>query len=212
MSDSKVFTVDELLDEVLFPTSPHTSGIDAGAWRISDLQSPVPDSPSVSALHAESIPIEMQRSVIRHEYPGMLGINATRFDGTVSGALPADVAKMGWTENCTRCVVAFDRLMDGAPTSAMPSLEPRPVTDIFSALGIPENFAWHSSYGDVANTMSALPEGSRGVVYIARDTGGGHVFNVVHDKNGVVFIDAQTGLFAQLEPDVRIGLIVTKRG
>jgi hypothetical protein len=212
VSDSKVFTVDELLDEVLFPTSPHTTGIDAGAWRISDLQSPVPDAPSISALHAESIPIEMQRSVIRHEYPGMLGINATRFDGTFSGALPTDIAKMGWTENCTRCVVAFDRLMDGAPASAMPSLEPRPVTDIFNALGIPENFAWHSSYGDVANTMSALPEGSRGVVYIARDTGGGHVFNVVHDKNGVVFIDSQTGLFAQLEPDVRIGLIVTKRG
>lgn len=213
VSDAKVFTVDELLHEVLFPTSPNSAvGLDAGAWRISDLQSPLPDAPAVSALHAESLPIDVQRSVIRHEYPGALGINATRFDGTLSGALSPEVAKLGWTENCTRCVVAFDRLMDGAATSAMPSPGPRPVSDIPAALGIPENFTWQSSYGDVATTMSALPEGSRGVVFIARDNGGGHVFNVIHDKNGVVFIDTQTGLFARLEQDVKIALIITKRG
>lgn len=32
----------------------------------------------------------------------------------------------------------------------------------------------------------------------------GHVFNVIHDKNGVVFLDAQNGSFARLEPFHRL--------
>lgn len=211
-----VLSVEQLLSSdyrILEATSPapHVD-LDAGATSLSDLSSPVPGSADVTALHHGSIPADMQRALIRHEYPGMLGINATRFDGLVSGTIDPKLAKLGWDQNCTRCVIAFDNLMDGAHSSAMPSAVPRNVSDIFEALDITPNFQWAGGYDEVVGTMSAMPEGSRGVVYIGRDDGSAHVFNVIHDRNGVVFLDAQTGTFAQLEDVARIGLIVTKNG
>ena len=94
----------------------------------------------------------------------------------------------------------------------MPSPVPRDIGDIFRALGVTPNFRWASGYDDIVSTMSAMPEGSRGIVYIARDDGSAHVFNVLHDRNGVVFLDAQNGMFAQLEDVAQIGLMVTKNG
>ena len=94
----------------------------------------------------------------------------------------------------------------------MPSAVPRDVGDIFTGLGIQPNFQWMGGYQDIVTQMTAMPEGSRGVVYIARPNGSAHVFNVIHDRNGVVFLDAQTGSFARLEDVSRIGLMVTKNG
>jgi hypothetical protein len=210
-----VLRVDELLSSdyrILEPTTPAPHGLDAGANTLADFQSPVTGSTNVTALHFDSIPVEFQRSLIRHEYPGMLAVNATRFDGLVTGTMDPQLAKLGWDQNCTRCVIAFDRVMDGAPSSAMPSAIPRDVSDIFDALGVQPNFQWMGGYDDIVARMEAMPEGSRGVVYIARDDGSAHVFNVLHDRNGVVFLDAQTGSFARLEDVPRIGLMVTKNG
>lgn len=44
--------------------------------------------------------------------------------------------------------------------------------------------------------------GSRGVVYVSRSDGTAHVFNVIHDRNGVVFLDGQTGRLGILEKNV----------
>lgn len=210
-----VLSVEQLLSNdyrILESTTPMPHGLDAGANALSDFQSPVTGSTNVTALHFDSIPADVQRSIIRHEYPGMLGVNATRFDGVVSGTMDPELAKLGWKDNCTRCVIAFDRVMEGAPSSAMPSAVPRDIADIFSALDVQPNFQWMGGYDDIVGRMTAMPEGSRGVVYIARDDGSAHVFNVIHDHNGVVFLDAQTGTFAHLEDVSRIGFMVTKNG
>ncbi len=50
--------------------------------------------------------------------------------------------------------------------------------------------------------MEARGEGSRGVVYVNRNSGTAHVFNVVHDKNGIVFLDGQSGKVGHLEGDL----------
>ena len=43
---------------------------------------------------------------------------------------------------------------------------------------------------------------------IARPNQVGHVFTVIHDRNGVVFLDTQVGRFGYLEPNVKLQLIV----
>ena len=173
--------------------------VETGA--VSDLATPVPGSPHVVALHDGSVPLEYQRSLLRREYPGFLGINSSRYTG---GLGQFDV-------NCTRCVIATDRLLDGSPSSAMPVAgNSAPVSDITRALGTENGFQITDSWATITDDMSRLPIGSRGVVLIERPKGIGHVVNVVHDRNGVVFLDAQSGRFAHLEDAFRLRILITK--
>jgi hypothetical protein len=56
--------------------------------------------------------------------------------------------------------------------------------------------------------MQTAGEGARGVVMVDRGLGvEGHVFNVIHDGNGIVFLDGQTGTFARLESFKRLYLL-----
>ena len=45
---------------------------------------------------------------------------------------------------------------------------------------------------------------SRSVPWLIDRGSTAHVFNVVHDSNGVVFLDGQTGRLANLEPGAKI--------
>lgn len=208
-----VLSVEQLLSNdyrIIESTSPTVpSGLDAGANALSDFSSPVPGAENVTALHFDSIPADLQRSIIRHEYPGLLGVNATRFDGWRAGTLDPQIAKLGWNNNCTNCVIAVDRAFSDTLSSAMPSVSELPITRIPDALGIDQRFVTLPNYESVVTRMEALPEGSRGVVYIRREDYTGHVFNVVHDKSGVVFLDGQTGMFARLEDVRHLRLLVT---
>ena len=208
-----VLSVEQLLSNdyrIIESTTPTTpSGLDAGANALSDFSSPVPGAENVTALHFDSIPADLQRSIIRHEYPGLLGVNATRFDGWRAGTLDPQIAKLGWNNNCTNCVIAVDRAFSDTLSSAMPSVSELPITRIPDALGIDQRFVTLPNYESVVTRMEALPEGSRGVVYIRREDYTGHVFNVVHDKSGVVFLDGQTGMFARLEDVRHLRLLVT---
>lgn len=79
----------------------------------------------------------------------------------------------------------------------MPSLAAS-ANDVSHALG----GRWEpaKSYDDIVGQMETMGEGARGVVLLDRGPGTiGHVFNVVHDENGVVFLDSQVGRFATLE-------------
>lgn len=174
----------------------------ASAIALRDLGTAVPGGDGIPAIHAGDLPVDLQRAIIRREYPGLLGINSTRFGDGVPG----------FGVNCTRCVVATDRLFDGHATSALPvhTTSGAPISDITRALGVNTTFQPTPSYRAITDTMAALPEGSRGVVFIGRADGSGHVFNVVHDRNGVVFLDAQTGRFARLEVVPRMYLLITK--
>lgn len=174
----------------------------ASAIAVRDLGSAVPGGDGIPAIHAGDLPVEQQRAIIRREYPGLLGVNSTRLEAGVPG----------FEVNCTRCVIATDQLFDGRASSAMPvrTTSGAPISDITNALGVNNAFQSTPSYRSITDTMASLPEGSRGVVFIGRDDGSGHVFNVVHDRNGVVFLDAQTGQFATLEVVPRMYLLITK--
>ncbi|MFB7468634.1 toxin glutamine deamidase domain-containing protein [Streptomyces sp. NPDC056224] len=57
------------------------------------------------------------------------------------------------------------------------------------------------SYENLTATLQAAGPGARGMVVVG--SGGervAHVFNVVHDANGIVFLDGQTGRLADLPP------------
>lgn len=201
----EVLSIDKLINEYGVLDPSYRTPVDGTAVGASfdGLAAPVPGSPDVQALHAATLSPDVQRALIRHEYPGLLGINSSRF-GDPTGAF--DV-------NCTRCVVALDRLFDGAPSSAMPvHTNGALVTDITSALGLKNSFQIVPDYASIVQQMHALPKGSRGIVLVERHTGIGHVFNVVHDGNGVVFLDAQSGRFATLENAARLRLLVTHTG
>jgi hypothetical protein len=61
--------------------------------------------------------------------------------------------------------------------------------------------------------MENLGDGARGVVYGYRAINNtAHVFNVVHDSHGIVFLDGQAGKFAELEPFDRIRLLISREG
>lgn len=90
------------------------------------------------------------------------------------------------------------------------STDGAPISDITDHYGVPlSDFRVVSSYDQIIQTVRNLGEGTRGIVFGARPDIG-HVFNVVFDKNGVVFLDGQSGGFAELENFTQLRLLITK--
>jgi hypothetical protein len=110
-------------------------------------------------------------------------------------------------QNCTHCVVTVESRLNGTEVLARPhQLLGDPMHDLMKALP-PGNYHGMTSYDDIIRFMHATGPDSRGVVYIARQDGTAHVFNVVNSPAGVVFLDGQIGDLAHLEPGVTmIGL------
>jgi len=170
----------------------------AGA-RIRDLGGPVPGgSGTRNAIHAGSADTTVLRSIFRHQYGDLAVVNAERFAHNVPG----------FTMNCTRCVITADVVLSGRAASAMPVFgnSGAPVSDIAQHFG--RTWQHMRSYDDIVATMESLGEGARAVVFGQRPRVG-HVFTVVHDKNGVVFLDAQVGHFARLAKYDRLFLLTT---
>ncbi|OIH95281.1 toxin glutamine deamidase domain-containing protein [Curtobacterium sp. MCBA15_001] len=105
--------------------------------------------------------------------------------------------------NCTRCVIATEHVLDGKAVSAMPVFgQGADVGDVAAHFGKTLNDFQHvRSYDSIVTRMESMGEGGRGIVFGVRSgpNAVGHVFNVVHDRNGIVFLDGQTGTFATLE-------------
>jgi hypothetical protein len=174
------------------PTTPHTGDGPPGGGGMppprvpDDLPTTVPDG-THTAIHSGSDTPEALDAIFRDQYPELLEVNAPRYEAGTAG----------FDHNCTRCVVATDYTLDGAPASAMPT-DIGWANDVTDALG--GEWTPANSYDDIVARMETLGEGSRGVVLLQRGPGiEGHVFNVVFDRNGVVFLDGQIGGFATLE-------------
>jgi hypothetical protein len=170
----------------------------AGA-RIRDLAAPVPGgSRAGDAIHAGSADAAVLRSIFRHEYGDLASVNAERY----ARGLP------GFNMNCTRCVITADAVLTGHAASAMPVLSQTgaPVSDVAQHFGR----AWQpvASYADIVSKMEALGEGARAVVF-GQAPVVGHVFTVVHDRNGIVFLDSQIGFFAHLVKYDKLYLLTT---
>lgn len=140
------------------------------------------------AFHQGSMTPAEEAQFLHDEYPWLNDVNET--------------GKPGYTQNCSKNVEAVNERLDGMPSKATPLQNPQWPSP--TRLGNPgAKFHDVNSYDDIINDMNARGEGSRGVVYINRG-GSAHVFNVVHDSNGVVFLDGQTGRLANLESGVKI--------
>jgi len=106
------------------------------------------------------------------------------------------------TINCTRCVIAVDSTLDGAPSSALGIMpgQQLPNARLAEALGRPPT-AWQPA-ADRAAVEAAVGDwghGSKGVVYVSRNDGTAHVFNVINDQGDILFVDGQTGRLADIE-------------
>lgn len=114
-----------------------------------------------------------------------------------------------YTENCQRCVVAYELQRRGYDVSALPTHSddnwPRVVRVGNEIYG-----RWRGAFKNAKNVdvsarttasvtnnidkqMKNFGPGSRGVVQVFWKNGGGHVFNVENVNGKVVYADAQTG-------------------
>jgi hypothetical protein len=140
------------------------------------------------AFHQGSMTPAEEAQFLHDEYPWLKDVNRT--------------GEPGYTQNCSKNVEAVNERLDGMPSQATPLQSPQWPSP--ARLGNPgAKFEDVGSYDDIINDMNARGEGSRGVVYVGRGNSA-HVFNVVRDGNGVVFLDGQTGRLAQLENGVQI--------
>lgn len=112
-----------------------------------------------------------------------------------------------YRENCQRCVWAYELQRRGYDVEALPT---------YQGDNLPKNGNWmgvisgsvtkeyvgthwgqtNSIKTEVANTtevMRGWGEGSRGIMRVAWQGGGGHVFNVEYRNGKVMAYDAQTG-------------------
>jgi hypothetical protein len=142
------------------------------------------------AIHRGSMPPEVERHFLRREYPLLQEVNARNWYRKVDG----------FDENCTQCVIATARSFEsGEPVRAKPTDGPRDAKVVKDELGGRWNWENMGTYNRVVRTMQRAGEGSEGSLYIIRRDGSAHVLNVVHDKNGVVFLDGQNGRLGLLE-------------
>jgi hypothetical protein len=120
----------------------------------------------------------------------------------------------GFSMNCTRCVIATEHVLDGKAVSAMPVFtRGASVADVAEHFGKSiRDFQPVRSYDSIVARLESAGEGARGVVFGTRAGTNpvGHVFNVVHDRNGVVFLDGQSGTFAKLENFDQLFLLKTR--
>ncbi|MQA13426.1 MAG: hypothetical protein GEV09_04405 [Pseudonocardiaceae bacterium] len=163
------------------------------------------DVNSEPAAHAETATAKQAHEYIAEHHPYVFDTNVERLREKVPGTLT----------NCSRCAASID---NGFATGGLSSAPPWPggptgwgvegadMADYARMLGADtSDYRAASSYDEVIVDIGSRGEGAHGIVYISRPwDNSAHVFNVVHDAEGVVFLDGQTGGLARLEKNVRI--------
>lgn len=116
---------------------------------------------------------------------------------------------LGFQQNCTHCVATVERQLNGDWLEAAPRPRlGRSTQDLIKSLP-PARRYLYSSYSGLIAKMTQLGDGARGFVHISRPDGTAHVFNVLTTRDGVVFLDGQSGKLGTLEKNVTgIGLYV----
>ena len=123
-----------------------------------------------------------------------------------------------FSENCQRCVVAYELNRRGYDVTALPTYKgdilPKiahynPKSGTFEGRGKGAfrnaktvNVGAKTEDGAIANiekAMKSYGSGSRAVVQIFYKSGGGHVFNVENQRGRIVYVEAQTGKMKSIE-------------
>lgn len=117
-----------------------------------------------------------------------------------------------FSQNCQRCVVAYELRRRGYDVTAQPTFENDTLPNIRYTGKNSElrQGAWTSAfrharpvsvgasneakvYDNIRAQMKSYGEGSRAVISVAWKQGGGHVFNVENKNGRIVYVDGQTG-------------------
>lgn len=115
-----------------------------------------------------------------------------------------------FSENCQRCVVAYELRRRGYDVTALPTYQGDKLPQLVTKSGDRMMARWMGAFqgtkpinisaktGDkvisnIEQKMTNFGNGSRGVVQILYQGGGGHVFNVENVGGKITYIEAQTG-------------------
>lgn len=132
-----------------------------------------------------------------------------------------------YSENCQRCVVAYELRRRGYDVTAMPTYMgdrlPRiayfdPKNGIYEGrwkgafqgaksigVGVPGNTSSAESkvISNIEDRMKEFGNGARAVVQILYRGGGGHVFNVENQNGRIVYVEAQAGKLKDIADTMR---------
>lgn len=163
--------------------------------------------PSEPAIHAGTANPQQQAAYIAERHPELATVNPHFHD--------PDAFANGYQTNCTRGVVAYAQRLLGLNAHAEPLLPHE-----MAARGTLEHVQqqlggeWqsHSDYDSVIRAMNDEPIGSHAVVGVLYEGPNGqaygHVAMVVHTKEGVAFIDPQSGSLMHLpHPPLKLDLL-----
>lgn len=126
-----------------------------------------------------------------------------------------------YSENCQRCVVAYEMRRRGYDVTALPTYQGDQLPYVKHATADGRFYGkWKGAFrdakplavgvkGNTANAekrviqniesqMKSFGPGSRGVVQIFYRGGGGHVFNVENSKGKIVYAEAQSGMLKNI--------------
>lgn len=115
-----------------------------------------------------------------------------------------------FTENCNRCVVAYEARRRGYDVVAQPTYQGDTFGQRVIAPNGTINARWQGSFQgaktqmikgnttadivkNIDNTMKEYGNGSRGIIGVTWKAGGGHVFNVERANGKTYYVDAQVG-------------------
>ncbi|WP_232344810.1 actin cross-linking domain-containing toxin [Actinoplanes awajinensis] len=132
------------------------------------------------------------------DYPFLLDVNPLREQG---GELATNCYVAAIATDMSLATGGIDRFQAGgavaSPSQYLANYAGRPLDTV-------------RDLDQIRDILTTAGPGARGIVTVQRHDGSGHAFNVVHDHNGVVFLDGQAGHFATLDPSYRrISLVST---
>ncbi|CRK58172.1 putative Rhs protein [Alloactinosynnema sp. L-07] len=194
---AKVPALIDVYDQVIAKLAPKKTSPRLGARRPT-ARPPTARPPSTTpAIHAGTMPEATAADYLRKIFPHLEGINAQAYQQNLRWA----------RTNCARAAVAFERMMRrGTPEVARrrPNMvQEDTVAQLYGrdweVIGTPRQNAG-TRWNTITATVDALPVGGRGIVSIERTDGTSHVINVLRTGDGVVYVDAQLGTLAELEP------------
>ena len=123
------------------------------------------------------------------------------FKGNKTAGAIRNINKLKGTMNCTNCVTSTDLALDGIKSSALPkALSPAgKYVDDAVPISFLEDIFGSKFVKTSISKLNKLKHGKKGIIYgVSKETGGGHVFNVVNQKGVIRFLDGQTGNAANI--------------
>lgn len=155
------------------------------------------DAPNFGATVETGLTLGASNAVL-NKVGASTRVEASVAEAGVGGATAGSIRNVnpgypvaGRTENCVNCVVATDATLAGTPAVALPTTGPVGIRVLERQYG--GSFSPPTTINSVEQQLAAAGDGARGIVFGARGTDTGHVFNVVNQNGIIRFLDGQTG-------------------